>query len=133
MRYMGITGAGLQHHQQHEGFTRNITMNVPNLSTLVEEDEEAAMELTGQLGAGDPRSADSGDQGVSPARAQMGAGAGMAGGEPRLSAPSPISPYVLREMGRGLQGGGEDDEVRNRWGFTPGADDTLEVSYGGSM
>ncbi len=132
MGYMGIAGAGLHHHQQqHEGFTRNITMNVPNLSTLVEEDEEAAMELTGQLGTGDPRSADSGDQDASPARVQLGAGAGMAGGEARLSAPSPISPYVLREMGRGLQGGGEDDEVRNRWGFTPGADDTLEVSYGG--
>eukprot|EP00198_Chlamydomonas_reinhardtii_P001479 XP_001690815.1 predicted protein [Chlamydomonas reinhardtii] len=26
--------------------------------------------------------------------------------------------------------GGDDDEVRNRWGFTPGADDTLEVSFG---
>ncbi|KXZ55907.1 hypothetical protein GPECTOR_2g1458 [Gonium pectorale] len=36
--------------------------------------------------------------------------------------------HIFKERGRAS--GGEDDEVRNRWGFNPGADDTLEVSFG---
>lgn len=122
----GLAGALLpaQHQQQyhHADFTRNITMNVPNLSTLVEEDEEeyaAADAVSGGVAAcgGVPESPLTGEV----------AKAGAAGDG--LGAPSPISPYVLREMQRGGSGG-DDDEVRNRWGFTPGADDTLEVSFG---
>ncbi|KAG2451519.1 hypothetical protein HYH02_004117 [Chlamydomonas schloesseri] len=123
----GLAGALLpaQHQQQyqHADFTRNITMNVPNLSTLVEEDEEeyaAADAVSGGVASagGDPES---------PLPDELAKAGSVGDG---LGAPSPISPYVLREMQRGGNGGGGDDEVRNRWGFTPGADDTLEVSYG---
>ena len=54
---------------------------------------------------------------------------------------SPISPYVLMEMRLGAtpgMGGGMDgdatadgtEDLKNKWGFTPGAEDTLDVSHG---
>ena len=65
---------------------------------------------------------------------------------------SPISPYVLMEMrlgstpgeGGGLDDGGIGDEeegfpaegtedLKNKWGFTPGVEDTLDVSHGRSQ
>ncbi|KAG2500883.1 hypothetical protein HYH03_001643 [Edaphochlamys debaryana] len=117
-----------QHHRHHADYTRNITMNVPNLSTLVEEDEEeyaGGEAVSADTGAG--AGAGAGGGGVPESPASM---AHHLGGRPGagMSAPSPISPFVLREMQRAGSSG--DDEVRNRWGFTPGADDTMEVSFG---
>jgi hypothetical protein len=58
---------------------------------------------------------------------------------------TPTSPYALQEMMRGGGGGGVGGEaalspavgpgeasgdLKNKWGFTPGADDTLDVSHG---
>ena len=54
---------------------------------------------------------------------------------------SPISPYVLMEMrlgetpgmGGGMEGDATTDgteDLKNKWGFTPGAEDTLDVSHG---
>ncbi|KAG2445851.1 hypothetical protein HXX76_000455 [Chlamydomonas incerta] len=125
----GLAGALLpaqHHHQQqyhHADFTRNITMNVPNLSTLVEEDEE-------EYAAGDAVSGGVAAGGGVPESPLPGEAVRAGAAGDGLGAPSPISPYVLREMQRGGSGGSDDDEVRNRWGFTPGADDTLEVSFG---
>ncbi|PNH11293.1 hypothetical protein TSOC_001895, partial [Tetrabaena socialis] len=117
------------HHHYHADYTRNITMNVPNLSTLVEEDEE-------EYAAGDAggSGADVSSQPHASPGPSMGPGPRTNEGA-RLLAMSPISPFVLREMQRGREAAEEEedvrnDDVRNRWGFTPGADDTLEVSFG---
>jgi hypothetical protein len=112
--------------RQHAAeFTRNITMGVPNLSTLVEEDEE-------EYEAAHDEYEEDGLQGQGATSASHPAAYGIAPSPSRRSAaapPSPVSPYVLREMQRGGAEAVEED-VRNRWGFTPGAEDTLEVSFG---
>ena len=41
---------------------------------------------------------------------------------------SPVSPFVLKEMQRNDDSDTED--LKDKWGFTPGAEDTLEVSHG---
>lgn len=48
---------------------------------------------------------------------------------------SPVSPFVLQEMQRKPDDDEDDgnDQLRDRWGFAPGADDTLDVSYGREM
>ncbi|GFR46901.1 hypothetical protein Agub_g8547 [Astrephomene gubernaculifera] len=93
-----------QHSHGHHEYTRNITMNVPNLSTLVEEDEE---EYDATSGAVDSSNA-----------------------EASVQAQSPISPFVLREMQRRSHDTEGNLELKNRWGFAPGAEDTMDVNVG---
>ena len=45
-----------------------------------------------------------------------------------IDAMSPVSPFVLKEMQRNDDSDTED--LKDKWGFTPGAEDTLEVSHG---
>lgn len=111
-------------------FTRNITGNIPNLSTLVEEDEECGYEVSQQgqqqQQQAVPITALSPLENTSPM-----AGLAMPPPQNNSAAPlamSPASPFVLQEMQR--RGESDDEDVKNKWGFAPGADDTLEVSYG---
>ena len=59
---------------------------------------------------------------------------------------SPISPYVLQEMqmndddgatpGVGGVGAGaleDTEDLKDKWGFTPGAEDTMDASHGGCL
>lgn len=41
---------------------------------------------------------------------------------------SPISPYVLKEMR--LEAQEDTDDLKHKWGFTPGAEDTMNISHG---
>lgn len=45
---------------------------------------------------------------------------------------SPLSPFVLEEMRLSARTGAADDteDLKHKWGFTPGAEDTLDVSHG---
>lgn len=48
---------------------------------------------------------------------------------------SPLSPFVLEEMRLSARTGAADDteDLKHKWGFTPGAEDTLDVSHGGLL
>ncbi|GFR46902.1 hypothetical protein Agub_g8549, partial [Astrephomene gubernaculifera] len=83
--------------------TQNITVNVPKLSALVEEDEEDCREGVGAVDSGG------------------------AGGQMRAA--SPISPFVLQEMQRNAADA-DSDRLRENWGFAPGNDDTLRCNFG---
>ena len=198
-------------------FTRNITMSVPALSTLVEEDEDGMMMMmmleSGCKGGSQPGEASPYDmllesgckgdshggssamaspydgmlspevftgpvpehgesyalrhmcvrcpwpalnlspptslplQAVPPWRPPgsdppllLAGGASMAAPSPQGGFLSPISPYVLNEMrlggnaatpGAEAAGVPEDTEdLKEKWGFTPGAEDTLDASHG---
>lgn len=130
----------------HGEFTRSITGNIPALSTLVEEDEEAGLDSVGFLNsnAQSGRTPD-GEMsmeltGPTPRRPepQKDLFSSFLSPAPNMGlhdadAVTPTSPFVLSQM---MQGGGvngvEDDteDLKNKWGFTPGADDTLDVSHG---
>lgn len=45
---------------------------------------------------------------------------------------SPLSPFVIEEMRLSARTGAADDteDLKHKWGFTPGAEDTLDVSHG---
>ncbi|GIL84519.1 hypothetical protein Vretifemale_13087 [Volvox reticuliferus] len=110
---------------QHAPYTRmNITMNVPNLSTLVEEDEE-------HYGAGDVSSRLGGDADAT-ATLRQAVLSGVASGY--LPSESPMSPNSVREMQMccDSEHQAEQDEapLRDIWGFAPGKEDTLEVNCG---
>eukprot|EP00798_Chlamydomonas_sp_ICE-L_P032525 gene32525-17238_t len=147
-------------------YTRNITSNVPGLSTLVEEDEEGGLE-SGSLYAppGSPPSWDlislfSCASSPSLLRLLCALPAVESSlseqGEPPAGTMSPVSPFVLREMqlirdpapdAGAEQDAGDDggaltepicpatrspddtDGLKGKWGFTPGREDTLDVSH----
>lgn len=47
---------------------------------------------------------------------------------------SPISPYVSQHLGMRANASPDTPttgNLRDKWGFNPGADDTLDVSHGG--
>lgn len=139
-------------------FTRSITGAIPALSTLVEEDEEAGLDSVGglqatsapQQPAASPGMTMSMDltghtphRGAPSAQQDLDQLDAFTSPAPNLPPPggdlmdnvSPTSPFVLQEMmgSRGpAAGGGMDDtdDLKNKWGFTPGADDTLDVSHG---
>lgn len=64
---------------------------------------------------------------------------GIAGlGDMQADMMTPNSPYALNEiMGSlgadGAAGDDTDNNMKNKWGFTPGADDTLNVSHGRAL
>ncbi|GLI59078.1 hypothetical protein VaNZ11_000762 [Volvox africanus] len=110
-------------HPQHARYTRmNMTINVPNLSTLVEEDEE-------HYGAGDVSSRLGKDADATTTLRQEVL-SGVASGF--LPSESPMSPNSVREMQmcRDSEHQAEQEEgpLRDIWGFAPGKDDTLEVN-----
>ncbi len=52
---------------------------------------------------------------------------------------SPLSPFLVQQMGLGgdreegetpAAAREDTDDLRNKWGFTPGAEDTLDASHG---
>ncbi|GLC73751.1 hypothetical protein PLESTF_001415200 [Pleodorina starrii] len=137
----------LHHHHQSGDYARmDITMNVPNLSTLVEEDEE-------EYGVGDisSRLPPEADADASPHTAVLNvAGNGC------LPSESPFSPNSIREMQscRDSEDRGEPDgehrrdqdaqrwpehdipavgraslDAREHWGFAVGQEDTMEADF----
>ncbi|GIL65972.1 hypothetical protein Vafri_19614 [Volvox africanus] len=110
------------HHQQARYTRMNITINVPNLSTLVEEDEE-------HYGAGDVSSRLGKDTDAT-ATLRQEVLSGVASGF--LPSESPMSPNSVREMQMCCdsehQAEQEEGPLRDIWGFAPGKDDTLEVN-----
>ncbi|MEW5304024.1 MAG: hypothetical protein WDW36_006659 [Sanguina aurantia] len=131
-------------------FTRNITCNVPALSTLVEEDEEAGdlvseqrhqqqqqpgspMQLTGELDSVPMQRLSSGEMSPELGVNMFSAFERVEGGHGIVHDSSPISPYVSQQLG--LRPHATPDtpvtgNLRDKWGFNPGADDTLDVSHG---
>ncbi|GAX78130.1 hypothetical protein CEUSTIGMA_g5572.t1 [Chlamydomonas eustigma] len=93
-------------------YTRNITGGVPALSTLVEEDEDCLIE---------PKASSMSGAGESPTSGLL----------------SPLSPFLVKEMrldGERIMEGtpihDDTEDLKNKWGFTPGAEDTLDASHG---
>ncbi|EFJ50672.1 hypothetical protein VOLCADRAFT_88436 [Volvox carteri f. nagariensis] len=107
------------HYQQRAVYARNldITLNVPNLSTLVEEDEEdfGAGDISRRLGS----CADT--PSMHPVMLDD-----IGGGY--LASESPTSPN-MQMCSDSKHEDQEDAPLRDFWGFAPGRDDTLDVDY----